>query len=64
MPTYKLKAPRRFGDIPEGYEIQVSSNLTGNEPSGAEVEREIKRLGFNSEAQSYRAAGNWIVTKN
>jgi len=63
MPAFKLKAPRQFGDMPEGYEFQVASCTTSWEPNADEVEKEIIRLGFNREAQSFRSAGNFIVTK-
>lgn len=62
MPVYKLKAKRKYGDMPEGYEFQVAS-ASSPHPNATEVEAEIKRLGFNSQAQSYRSSGNFDVTK-
>jgi len=62
MPAYRLKAPRQFGDMPKGYEFQVASPSIST-PNAQDIEKEIIRLGFNREAQSYRSAGNFIVTK-
>lgn len=62
MASYRLKAPRQFGDMPKDYEFQVATNCTGG-PTAQEVEKEIIRLGFNRQAQSYRSPGNFKVTK-
>ena len=62
MPVYKLKAKRKYGDMPEGYEFQVAS-ASSPTPNASEVEAEIKRLGFNNQAQSYRSSGNFDLTK-
>ncbi len=62
MALYKLTAPRQFGDMPKGYEFQVASaNISS--PSAQDVEKEIARLGFNRQAQSYRSPGNFKVVK-
>lgn len=62
MPVYKLKAPRQFGDMPKDYEFQVASS-TFPTPNAQDIEKEIARLGFNKQAQSYKSAGNFKVTK-
>ena len=62
MPVYKLRAKRKYGDLPKGYELQVPSN-NSSAPSMPETREVIKRLGFNSSAQSYGASGNWEVEK-
>lgn len=62
MPVYKLKVPRQFGDMPKGYEFQVASSSSPN-PDPKDIEREIERLGFNKNAQSYKSPGNFEVTK-
>ena len=62
MALYKLTAPRQFGDMPKGYEFQVPSRST-SKPDAQEVEKEIARLVFNKQAQSYRSAGNFKVEK-
>lgn len=62
MPTYKLTAPRQFGDMPKGYTFQVAS-ATLQTPNAQDIEKEIARLGFNKQAQSYRSAGNFKVEK-
>ena len=61
MPVYRLKAKGNYGDMPKGYEFQVVSRSTSLQ--GSEIEAEIKRLGFNDKAQSYRSSGNFEVTK-
>ncbi len=63
MPVYKLKAPRKYGDMQAGYEFQVSSSRTPY-PSSDEIQKELMRLGFNKEAQSYKSSGNWKIEKN
>lgn len=64
MTTFKLKAPRQLGSIPEGYEFQVASPTTHWEPNAEDVKKELIRLGFSSQdAYHYCSAGNFIVTK-
>jgi hypothetical protein len=48
--------------MPKGYEFQVSSS-TSPKPNTQDVEQEIARLGFNKQAQSYKSAGNFDVSK-
>ena len=62
MPAYKLKATRQFGDMPKGYEFQVASSGTPT-PNPKDIEKEIVRLHFNKQAQSYKSAGNYEVKK-
>jgi hypothetical protein len=62
MAVYKLKAKNQFGDMPKGYEFQVVSSSMPS-PDANDVEKEIARLGFNKQAQSYRSSGNFEVTK-
>jgi len=62
MAVYKLKAKSNYGDMPKGYEFQVVS-ATIPTPNASDIEKEIARLGFNKQAQSYRSAGNFEVTK-
>lgn len=62
MAVYKLKAKRNYGDMPSGYEFQVVS-ATIPTPNAQDIEKEIARLGFNKQAQSYRSAGNFEVKK-
>ena len=62
MTLYKLKARRQYGDMPSGYEFQVAS-ATIPQPNAEDIEKEIKRLGFNADTQSYRSAGNWDIVK-
>lgn len=62
MPVYKLIARRQFGDMPKGYELQVASS-TFPTPNAQDIEREIARLGFNKQAQSYKSSGNFEVKK-
>jgi hypothetical protein len=62
MALYKLKAKRQYGDMPDGYEFQVSSSSIPT-PNAEDIEKEIKRLGFNADAQSYRSDGNWDIEK-
>lgn len=61
MASYKLKAKRKYGDMPQGYEFVVSSSIPS--PNAQDIEKEIVRLGFNKQAQTYRSAGNFEVTK-
>lgn len=63
MAVYKLKAKNNYGDMPKGYEFQVVSS-TIPAPNASDVEKEIIRLGFNKQAQSYKSAGNFEVTRN
>lgn len=62
MAVYKLKAKRKYGDMPKGYEFQVVSASTTT-PDSSDIEKEIIRLGFNKQAQSYKSAGNFEVKK-
>lgn len=62
MALYKLTAPRQFGDMPKDYEFQVPS-ATSPTPNAQDIEKEIARLGFNKQAQSYKSAGNFRVVK-
>jgi hypothetical protein len=62
MALYKLKAKGNYGDIPKGYELQVPSSST-TAPTSTETATVIKKLGFNSKAQSYSSSGNWEITK-
>lgn len=62
MPVYKLKTPRQFGDMPKGFEFQVTSSALPS-PNAQDIEKEIGRLGFNKQAQSYKSAGNFEITK-
>jgi hypothetical protein len=62
MTKYKLTAPRKFGDMPKDYQFIVSSQTIGS-PNANDVEKEIARLGFNKEAQSYRSSANFKVEK-
>ncbi|PIQ15080.1 MAG: hypothetical protein COW67_10330 [Flavobacteriales bacterium CG18_big_fil_WC_8_21_14_2_50_32_9] len=62
MPVYKLKAKRKYGDMQGGYEFQVTSATFPN-PNAEDIGKEIAKLGFNKDAQSYRSSGNWDITK-
>ena len=62
MAVYKLKAKSNYGNMPKGYEFQVVS-ATNPTPNASDIEKEIIRLGFNKQAQSYKSAGNFEVTK-
>ncbi len=62
MALYKLTAPRQFGDMPKDYTFQVASATTPT-PNAQDVEKEIVRLGFNKQAQSYKSPGNFKVEK-
>jgi hypothetical protein len=62
MTVYKLKSKSNYGNMPKGYEFQVVSATTPT-PDAKDIEKEIVRLGFNSQAVSYRSAGNFEVTK-
>lgn len=62
MAVYKLKAKSNYGNMPKGYEFQVVS-ATIPTPNASDIEKEIIRLGFNKQAQSYKSAGNFEVTK-
>lgn len=62
MAVYKLTAPRQFGDMPKGYTFQVASSSTPS-PNAQDIEKEIIRLGFNKQAQSYKSPGNFKVEK-
>jgi len=62
MAVYKLKAKNNYGDMPKGYEFQVVS-ATIPIPDASDIEKEIIRLGFNKQAQSYKSSGNFEVIK-
>ena len=62
MAVYKLKAKGKYGDMPKGYEFQVVS-ATIPTPNASDIEKEIIRLGFNKQAQSYKSSGNFEVKK-
>lgn len=62
MAVYKLTAPRQFGDMPKGYSFQVASASIPS-PNAQDIEKEIVRLGFNKQAQSYKSPGNFKVEK-
>jgi hypothetical protein len=48
--------------MPKDYQFIVSSQTIGS-PNANDVEKEIARLRFNIEAQSYRSSGDFIVEK-
>ena len=62
MPNYKLRAARQYGDMPKGYEFQVDSSSLPK-PNSEDIEKEIARLGFNKQAQTYKSSGNFEVIK-
>lgn len=62
MAVYKLTTPRQFGDMPKGYIFQVVSSSIPS-PNVQDIEKEIIRLGFNKQAQSYKSPGNFKVEK-
>ena len=62
MPVYKLKSPRQYGDMPKGTEFQVTSSSLPK-PNVQDIEKEIIKLGFNKQAQSYKSPGNFEITK-
>lgn len=62
MPVYKLKAKGNYGNMSKGYEFQVSSSSIPT-PNASDIEKEIERLGFNSQAKSYKSPGNFEITK-
>ncbi|EKT4510934.1 hypothetical protein AAIP42_002691, partial [Flavobacterium psychrophilum] len=49
MAVYKLIAKGTYGNMPKGYEFQVVS-ATIPTPDAKDIEKEIDRLGFNSQA--------------
>ena len=63
MAVYKLKAKNNYGDMSKGYKFQVIS-ATIPTPNASDIEKEIIRLGFNKQAQSYKSVGNFEVTKS
>lgn len=63
MPVYSLKSTRKFGDMPKGYEFKVSSSSLPK-PNAQDIEKEIIRLGFNKQAQSYKSSGNFEIRKS
>ena len=62
MKAFKLTAPKQIGDMPKGYTFQVAS-ATFPTPNAQDIEKEISRLGFNKQAQSYKSAGNFKIEK-
>lgn len=62
MAVYKLKAKGNYGNMPKGYEFQVVS-ATIPIPDAKDIEKEIDRLGFNSQCKTYKSAGNFDVKK-
>ena len=62
MALYKLTAKRQYGDMPKGYEFQVTSSTIPS-PNASDIEKEIEKLGFNKQAQSYRSSGNFDFIK-
>lgn len=59
MKTYLLVAPRRLGEIPEGYILQVASDSTGG-PRRTDIEKALVRAGFtDTQSLSYSSLGNW-----
>lgn len=62
MAVYKLKANGNYGNMPKGYEFQVIS-ATIPTPDVNDIEKEMDRLGFNSQAKSYKSPGNFEVKK-
>ncbi len=61
MNRFKLKAKRKYGDMPSDYEFEVSSNAIL--PRGADIQKKIKDLGFNAQAVAYASSGNFEVIK-
>ncbi|MGV0967576.1 hypothetical protein [Empedobacter falsenii] len=62
MAVYKLKAKGNYGDMSKGYEFQVSSSTIPT-PNAQDIQKAIERLGFNKQAQTYKSAGNFEITK-
>lgn len=62
MALYKLTTTRQFGDMPKNYQFQVVSPSIPT-PNAQDIEKEIIRLGFNRQAQSYKSPGNFKVEK-
>ncbi len=62
MAVYKLKAKGNYGNMSKGYEFQVSSSPIPT-LNASDIEKEIERLGFNSQAKSYKSPGNFEITK-
>ena len=62
MARYKLTVPRKFGDMPKGYTFEVVSATTPT-PNAKDIEKEIEKLGFNKQAQSYKSSGNFKIEK-
>lgn len=62
MALYKLTAKSKYGDMPKGYEFQVTSKTTPT-PNASEIAEVIKKLGFNRSAESYKSPGNWDIIK-
>lgn len=62
MAFYKLIARNNYGEMPKEYEFQVVS-ATIPTPNASDIEKEMIKLGFNEQAQSYKSGGNFEVTK-
>ncbi|QYS91976.1 hypothetical protein JJC04_04935 [Flavobacterium covae] len=62
MALYKLKAKGNYGNMSKGYEFQVNSASIPT-PNVNDIEKEIERLGFNSQAKSYKSPGNFEIKK-
>ncbi|AMA50541.1 hypothetical protein [Flavobacterium covae] len=62
MAVYKLKAKGNYGNMSKGYEFQVNSTSIPT-PNVNDIEKEIERLGFNSQAKSYKSPGNFEIKK-
>lgn len=60
MAVYKFQAKGNYDNMPKGYEFQVISATT---PDAKDFEKEMERLGFNSQAKSYKSPGNFEVKK-
>ena len=51
-----------MGKIPKGFELQVTSALTGDRPGADEVEKALRIAGFTDmNSLSYKSPGNWEV---
>lgn len=60
---YLLIAPRQMGKIPQGFHLQVPSDVSPS-PNVKDVEEALKRAGFNdTQSLSYRSPGNWKCQK-
>lgn len=62
MTNYKLTCPRQYGDMPKGFTFVVASSSIPK-PNAQDIEKEIIKLGFNKQAQSYKSSGNFEIEK-